>query len=397
MATQHSRVQSRNQDGQILVLTTVSMVALLGVMALSLDASFMFEKRNRLHAAADAAAKSAAYEIIRNPTVALTSLEKFADQQVIAHGFLPTRQGGTTSVVVNHGPSAGPFAGNVNYVEAVVSESTSTFFAQILGWFSMTPLATAVAGAGNPGACMILKEDLTIGNTTLTLNGCGVAVGDDLIGENPNSRITGTPLPPVGVTDSCSGPCGQMGDLTMGAPLPDDPLLGLAAPTAPDPATCVAGTGATLNAGCYTGIAASVTTLNSGIYYVTGIVDIGNLSGNNVLIYLAPGGRLQAGNNQQLHLTGRTSGPYTGIAIFQDPSNTSNFDAANHFTLDVNGAIYMPGADVDFANHLTFTAGACNMFIAKSLKIRNGSGSVSNTGCAAMFGGAAFLTASIAQ
>ncbi|HUR20794.1 MAG TPA: pilus assembly protein TadG-related protein, partial [Vicinamibacterales bacterium] len=87
MATQTPWVRSRDQEGQILVLTTVSMIALLGIMALSLDASFMFEKRNRLHAAADAAAKSAAYEIIRNPTVTLTSLEKFADQQVIAHGF----------------------------------------------------------------------------------------------------------------------------------------------------------------------------------------------------------------------------------------------------------------------------------------------------------------------
>ena len=396
MATHHPRVQSRGQEGQILVLTTVSMIALLGIMAVSLDASFMFEKRNRLHAAADAAAKSAAYEIIRNPTVTLASLEKFADQQVSAHGFQPTRLGGTTNVVVNHGPSSGPFAGNVNYVEAIVSESTSTFFANILGWLSMTPLAKSVAGAGNPAACMILQQDLTIGNTTLTLNGCGVAVGDDLIGENPNSRITGSPLPPVGVTDTCAGPCANMGDLTMGAPLPDDPFLGLAAPAMPS-GPCTAGTAATLSPGCYSGIADTVTTLSPGIYYVTGPVNVGNLSGNNVLIYLTGAGQILAANNRELHLSGRTSGPYTGIAIFQDPSNANNFNTGNAFTLDVNGAIYMPGADVVFNNHLIFTAGTCNMFIAKSLAIRNGSGSVSNTGCAAAFGGAAFLTASIAQ
>ena len=110
MATQHLWVQSRNQEGQILVLTTVSMIALLGIMAMTLDASFMFEKRNRLHAAADAAAKSAAIEIVRNPSVSLTSLEKFADQQIIAHGLSPARLGGTTSLVVNRGPSAGTFA-----------------------------------------------------------------------------------------------------------------------------------------------------------------------------------------------------------------------------------------------------------------------------------------------
>src|SRR5688500_19624091 len=122
MAIQFNRVRPSNQEsGQILVLTTVSMIALLGIMAITLDASFMFEKRNQLHAAADAAAKSAAMEIIRNPTVSQASLEKFADHQVIAHGFLPSRQSGTTSVVVNRPPASGAFAGNVHYVEASVS------------------------------------------------------------------------------------------------------------------------------------------------------------------------------------------------------------------------------------------------------------------------------------
>ncbi|HUR21461.1 MAG TPA: hypothetical protein VMZ90_11670, partial [Vicinamibacterales bacterium] len=333
-------------------------------------------------------------------TVTVSTLQKFADQQVIAHGFLPTRQGGTTNVVINHAPSAGPFAGNLNYVEAIVSESTSTFFANILGWVSMTPVGTAVAGAGNPSACVIVLEDLTIGNTTFTLNGCGADVGGDLTGDNPNSRIAGSPTPPVGVTGTCSGTCTNMGDLTTGGPAAEDPLAGLVLPTAPNPSTCVAGTAATLPSGCYTSIASTVTTLSgggNGIYYVTGPVNIGNLSGSNVLIFLTGAGRILSGNNNELHLSGRTSGPYTGIAIFQDPANASNFATGNHFTLDVTGAIYMPGADVDFPNHLTFSASTCSMFIAKSLAVRNGSGAVSNNGCASTFGGAAYLKASIAQ
>ena len=165
----------------------------------------------------------------------------------------------------------------------------------------------------------------------------------------------------------------------------------------PDPSTCVAGTAATLNTGCYTSIAATVTTLNPGIYYVTGTVQIDNLSGTNVMIYLTGAGYLTSTNNKELHLTAPTTGPYTGIAIFQDPTNTSNFDAGNNFTLDVSGAIYMPGTDVDFPNALTFTPTTCSLFIAKSLTVRNGNGSISNSGCGGMFSGAAFLTASIAQ
>jgi len=398
MTTQAIRVRQSNQEsGQILVLAAVSMVALLGITALTLDTSFMFAKRNRLHAAADAAAKSAAMEVVRNSGVTQAALEAFADQQVGAHGFASTRLGGTTSVVINRGPATGPFAGNVNYVEAILSEATDTFFGKILGFVSMTPLARAVAGAGAPSNCLIINEDLSFGNTTFTLNGCGIGVGGDLSGDNPNALVTGTPTPPVGVTGTCSGTCSGMGNLTTGAPTPVDPLAGLALPA--DPGGCTAGVAATLDPGCYTSIAETVTTLNPGIYYVTGPVVVGaSLSGTNVMLFLTGAGQMtSAGNNKAIHLTAPTSGPYTGIAIFQDPADSLNWDVKNQFTIDVLGAIYMPGVDVEFKNALTFTMTQCTLFIAKSLIIKNGNGAISNSGCAGAFGGAAFLNATIAQ
>ena len=391
----HRLASSSDHEGQILVLTSVSMVALMGIMALSLDASFMFEKRNRLHAAADAAAKTAAVEITRNKSVTLAALESFADQQVSAHGFTPSRQGGTTSVVINRGPSGGTFAGNTNYVEAILSESTSTFFSRALGFLNMTPMATAIAGAWNPTACLITQDDLTIGNTSITLNGCGADVGGDLNGNNPNSRINGTPTPGVGVTGACVGTCGSMGSLTTTAPPPIDPFAGLAVPT--DPGGCVVGSSAVLNPGCYTEIRDTVLTLLPGDYYIKGPVEISNLTGTNVMLFLTGAGRLHALNNKELHLSGRTTGLYTGMAIFQDSSNTNNFVTGNSFQLDVTGAIYMPGADVDFPNSLSFTATSCMLFVAKTLTIDNGSGSISNSGCASTFANAAFLTASIAR
>ena len=397
MASRQFRARpSHGESGQILVLTTVSMIALMGIMALTLDASFMFEKRNRLHAVADAAAKSAAIEVIRNPSVSQASLEAFADQQALAHGFVSTRQSGTTSVVINRPPTSGTFAGNVSYVEAVVSEVTSTFFAKIVGWTNMTPLATAVAGAGNPSSCMIIEDDLTIGNTNLSMSGCAVAVGGDLAGTNPNATISGTPPPDVGVTGTCTGTCTGMGNLTTGVPLPDDPLAGLLPPPLPA-GSCGPASSATISEGCYTTIANTVTTLNPGTYYIKGTVDIGNLSGTGVLLYLAAGSSLTASNNKAIHLTAQTSGAYTGIAIFQDPANTSNWDAGNNFLIDIRGAIYMPGTDVDFPNALTFANTGCTLFIAQSLKIRNGNGLLSNSNCAATFGSAAFLSASIAR
>ena len=55
-----------SERGSILILTALSMTVLLGIAALSIDISFMYDKRNRLHAAADAAAKSGAFEVRRD-------------------------------------------------------------------------------------------------------------------------------------------------------------------------------------------------------------------------------------------------------------------------------------------------------------------------------------------
>jgi len=381
--------------GQILVLTTVSMVVLLGIMALSVDASFMFEKRNRLHAAADAAAKAAAIELVRNPSVSQAALEKFADQEVIAHGLLPVRQGGSAAVTINHPPASGTFAGNSRYVEAVISEPTSTFFARTLGWQSMTPLASAVAGAEAPPACLITIDNLTIGNSAISLNGCGAAVGADLSGTNPNSRIVGTPTPSVNVVGACWGTCVNMGSLTTKAPAPIDPLKGLAAPD--NPGGCTAGVSPTLRPGCYSDIANTVTTLLPGEYYITGRVNIDTLTGDDVLLYLTGSGNLFATNNKSLHLTGRRTGPYRGIAIFQNAANISNFVTGNNFELDVTGAIYMPGSYLDYPNSLWLRTTSCTLFLAKSLSIRNGNGALNGAGCLSAFPGAAFLPAFIAQ
>jgi Flp pilus assembly protein TadG len=56
------------ERGQILILTAISMTALIGMAGLSVDTSFMYDKRNRLSAATDAAAKTAALEVHRQGT-----------------------------------------------------------------------------------------------------------------------------------------------------------------------------------------------------------------------------------------------------------------------------------------------------------------------------------------
>jgi hypothetical protein len=398
------------ERGQILVFTAVSLVALMGIAALSIDAAYLYDKRNKLYAAADAAAKAAAFAKKRSPVN--PDLYRMASHEVSALGFSPVACGSTggASLCVYHPPVSGPFTGNADYVEAVVSEqSTATFFGRILGWSSASPGARAVAGVANPTYCMIIHDFMEIGNTCpsspgFLLNGCGLAVGNGgLNGANPNSCIEGTPMPPVDVGGPCTGTCSDMGVLTTNTGVvPDDPLKNLPAFANPYPSCGPAvpnGSGA-IDPGCYDNVPAGTRILNSGRYYITGSLNVDDLDGSSgVFIYLAgPNGQIKVGNGagQKLKLTALNSAPYAGIAVFQARGNTNEWDAKNQFTLTLNGAIYMPDVDIDFKNGVDIAQTNCSMFIVNSFKIKNGSGTLNNSGCAA-FTNAAFLSVTVAE
>jgi len=407
-----------DDSGQILLLTVLSLTALLGVGALVLDASFMYGKRNRLSAAADAAAKSAGIEMFRNAGVTQASLEAFADQQVSAHGFTPQRSGGTTAVVVNRGPSMGAFAGNANYVEVIVSEATSTFFASVLGLTSMTPGARAVAGLTSSGACLIVlgtgTTALSIGNTTIDMPGCTVEDGGNLETTNINADINASS---ISVGGTCTGTgCPNMGNMQTGVLTPPtDPLAGLPSPANPGSCSAVTPTvGSTLSPGCYSNITFPLKgsyALDPGIYYMTGpmLLDATGviLSGTGVMFYFSgsaatgpcvvgvTAGCISVGNNAELHLSAPTSGTYTGILMFQDPLNHLNVDFyGNNPEYDLQGALYLPGADVYFRNGLGYTT-TCMLLVARTFFINNGNGSFSNS-CPG-FGGSPIKSSGIVE
>jgi hypothetical protein len=384
----------------------------MGIAALSIDAAYMYDRRNRLHAAADAAAKSAVLARLRNSSA---DVQAFANHEVTALGLAPVVSCGATggtSVCVNRPPSSGAFAGNSNYVEVIVSErSIPTFFGKVAGWSQASPGARAVAGAADSQYCIISLNDFTVGNTcpyghpTFKLNGCGVAAGGTLYGNNPNSCLGGAPLPTVDVTRNCSGTCSSMGSMTTGAAAPADPLVSLPAFTNPYGSCAAAvpdGSGA-INPGCYTSIPSLVTRLNPGEYYLSGTWNVNNTTANGVFVYLAGTARIRTSNNSSLTLSAMsTPGTYTGttyngVAVFQARSDNQNFDGGNNSNIALTGALYFPGADIVFGNSLNFTQTQCSLIIARSIDINNGASDWTTTGCTGLFGSAAFLSARVSE
>ena len=100
-------MRARCEHGQILVVTAVSLVALLGIAALSIDAAYMYDQRNKLYAAADAAAKSSAFAYKQNTS---SNLFEFARHEVTLMGLTPvvstncSTSAGSTGVCVHHPP-----------------------------------------------------------------------------------------------------------------------------------------------------------------------------------------------------------------------------------------------------------------------------------------------------
>lgn len=394
----------RSDRGQILILTAVSMVALLGMAALALDASYMYDKRNRLYAAADAAAKSGAMEVQRSPSaLPQATLDAFGAEAVRRHGFNP---GGSTTVVMRTPPTSGAFAGSTGYVEATVSEPTSTFVGTILGWISMTPGARAVAGTSSGPNCLVTFQNLSVGVAHVVMPGCSIAAGGNMSVHNGNAGVVAAS---VGVTGTCAG-SNCPGNVQTGALPPSDPLSGLTPPANPGGCTAATITGSgSLTAGCYSSITLSNNSqvnLGPGVYYLTGPLSTGNSPriclnagctfdyGNGVMIYLVGSGQINVQNGALMRLNAQTSGPYNGILFYQDRSNSNPATFANgSATYDLSGAMYFPSADVEFGNG--GGSNNCALFVARNLSLGNGQNNFSNT--CSNYGGSPILTVSLAE
>jgi len=409
--------EARGEKGSIMILTALSMMVLLGIAALSVDASYMYDMRNRLHAAADAAAKSGAFEVHRNSGVTPAALKAFADQQVSVHGLTPSACGSTgvgdISVCVNRPPASGPFSGDNNYVEAIVSRKTSTFFASVLGFANAVPGARAVAGISRASDCVIVlgpgTPALSIGSSTaLTLNGCNLAVGGSVSIGGGSAHITADS---VAVSAASCPP--EASNCTPNAPAPTDPLASLAAPSPAPAHTCTTAPKVTANLTidvsmvnsyyCGMEIDNAVVTFSPGVYFIAGPITNKNggsdvtLNGSGVMFYLAPGGSINVGtsNHVAMNLTAPTSGPYSGILFYQDRSNSNaaSFSKNNGDSITLSGALYFPAADLELKNNDGITID-CALIVAKTVSFKNNTNL--SDACSA-YGGSPIFTVSMAE
>jgi putative Flp pilus-assembly TadE/G-like protein len=357
--------------GQVMVLICVSLIALVGMIAIVADFSFMQHQRNMMQTAADSAAMAAAEEL--NYGDAVTAGKADAARNGFADGQ------SSVTVSINNPPSSGPNAANAGYIEAVVSKPQPTYFLRALGVNTMTVSTRAVAYEGNGPNCFYVIDPSAAsamsnnGNASVQ-SSCGILVNSNSSsGLTANGSVT-IKAPTIGVVGNYSATGGASFTPTpnTGVIAASDPLGYVTAPTV---GSC---SQTSLKLSGNTGTSSSPYPLYPGTY-CGGITVTGNaflkfnpgtyvlagggmninantvMTGTGVTFYNTTGtggyAPIAFDGGATVKLSAPTSGPLAGILFFQDrsiPSTAAGSTITGNSTSTFDGAIYFPTTQLTF-------------------------------------------------
>lgn len=387
-----------------MVLIALSLVVLLGFMALAVDVGYLRYQKRQLQTAADAAAIAAAAELSYGDATAA------ADADSAANGFTNGSNGVT--VTVNNPPASGPHSGDSNYVEAIVSRSASTFFAKSFGVTSTRITARAVAHLGGSTSCVYALAPS--GGSTLevvshaTLDStCGLIAESNGSGAFSCKIPSTVSAPYIGVVGSFGGGCPAPVNLVTGiaVPSPSDPLTYLPKPSVGactfsgqktyNSSNSPKSSPSVLNPGVYCGgiaiKASAYVVFNPGVYILTsskspgGIsIDIGSYVSTNtssspygVTFYnYGPAGSVTFtlsaySTGEYVSLIAPTSGTYQGVLFFQDPGDTATAQiiGMSSDSTVLQGTYYFPAAtlNIAYSGTVAYNAAVANVVVFDDL------------------------------
>ncbi len=381
--------------GTVAVLATLCLVPVIGVLAFVLDGGLMLGERRRAVTIAQASAHAAACSLYKNYGTDLGldprgTAAALAMAIASANGY--TNDGTTSTVTVNIPPRVSTlFVGQPGYAEVVVKAYQPRRFSAIFGSGNLTIAARSVArGTFAPysGASLIALDPSA--PSSLAMAGSAHVIASSTIQVNSsnsaaiNANNAGyAKAPTIAVRGNyvTSGSGYLNGSVVTGASAVSDPLSFLAAP---DPATLtprgsIPGYGSfAMSPGVYSGGVSvgggSTVTMNPGVYYMKGgsfsIANGATVTGSGVMIYVDNGGgqvSFQGGGN--ITLGAPTSGPYTGVLIFQDRSSTQPISIANGSTSNLTGTVYALSAAMNVAGGATSQYGS--QIIVKTMNLSN--------------------------
>jgi hypothetical protein len=181
------RRAARGEEGQVLVMLAVSLVALMGLTALAIDLGSIYHSYSQLQASANAAAAAGALELPNADWATVTTAYSSVAGGKNARGDLPGvtmasgyPQAKCVSFMVNLGLTCDN-AVSANAVAVVEQVTVPTFFAKVIGVSSMTLKAYSLSAmkGGTPAPAnvmVILDSTASMGQSDSDPN-CSSATG----------------------------------------------------------------------------------------------------------------------------------------------------------------------------------------------------------------------------
>jgi len=429
----------RNKEaGQVLFTTAAALVVLIGIAGLAVDVGVLRYEKRVQQSAADAAAIAGAEEIPVSGSLILAGQAASAQ-----NGFADSGTGqvstctasgaavGTICVQVDNPPQTGPHAScssPCNYVEALVSKVHPTYFMKIFGRDTATvtarAVATMVSNAGGTNGCVYTlgPQGTGIGVTNsgtpqVTAPTCAIYDDGDWTTHGKPVNIQAGAIGIVGTDTNSGGGTVNPTPVTV-APV-SDPLSYLTPPCT----SCSGGSALNISSntvvspGTYSSISITGGTVNfqPGTYIITGNFTVNgnatvcsstnnNCSGMSsnpptsvnagVTFYMTGGGGVTMNGTANVYLSAPTSGSYTGILFYQDPSDCSAATLNGTNTSFYQGALYFPGdpnagcnVQLNFGGTLTNTSAAYTVIVTDDLKFFGTSNVTINSNYSSLPGG----------
>jgi hypothetical protein len=397
-----------DERGTVSVIMGFLLIPLVGAMGLGFEVSNWYLTLRGMQNAADAAAIAAA-------TNGGSNYDVEARAVAAQYGFV----NGTNNISVTPSNAAACPGGGNNCYSVAISGSMPLLLSQIVGYRGDAILngapqkllsAQSVAGkAATPFPLCLLA----LGGNGIRTNGAPKANMGCNVMSNVAATCNGHNLgAPIGAAHGTNNGCGvsKYSDL----PVASDPYIGLASKIPADPCGGNYPQEPTKKSGSALPASNQWSGLQSlggnvivcGDLQLTGnvtvdapagavlVIENGDLNTNGFSLTTTKGSGLTvvfSGSNSAsythvptgggtLDITAPTSGPWSGVAIYQDPKLTTGVDisaAGNSPTWKITGLVYLPHSSVTFSGAVNKSGNGQSCFVLVVLDITvNGTGSI---------------------
>jgi len=436
-----------DKRGLSAVTVAVSLPVLFGVAGLGIDTGLWYTIKRQNQSAADAAALSAAYEVIGGhncPTDVTTYLVPAASEAATRNNY-----GGTTPSVTC------PYSDSIvaSGVKVTLSQTQNAWFSSWFPAFTNFTIANEAVAAINtlPPACMLALNPTAnntvnlAGNPTINAPTCTIVSDSDATSAfhlqgnatlNAATLITPGELSTTGGSYTLNlGYPAQLGANSVPDPYASTLTHSFVDSNMPTSGTCTQ-TGSTYSAPSTGCVIAASSLPNTGSYNLSGPMQIsGGLTIKNGVVNLSPGtywiadgdlvlangtgatlectsctnggagvtiilttarasggtvGTLTLGSNAVLNLNAPSSGTFAGMVLIQDsnglPTGTTIDNPANaqaNSTETLSGLVYFPDTAVTFQGTPSATGPQCLVLVANTISLQGTPGFATN-GCASL-------------